>query len=154
MRTDEAEDPPPSNSAEDAVAVASEGEVIDLDTIDPTRFVRLLGKTSELTYVEDEAVEAITVVVYFHTDTDEEVSLTVEGQDIPALKSRDQEVAWKESEACTTTSAVVNPETTEVCRIEGSKWYRVRWTTILEGCTKTFTLRLSGTIFRSMMHIC
>lgn len=144
--------PPPGNSAEEMVAVATVGDVPDLDSIDPTRYVRVLGKTNTLAYTEAQAVEAISLVVYFHKGTDEQVSLIVEGQARSELKSSEQEGKLADSGPCITGS-VPSQEATTVCRIEGSDWYQVTWPQSITGCTKDITLRLSGMIPSRIMFM-
>jgi hypothetical protein len=77
----------PGASPSEIVAIAEEGGVAALDAYDTTRYVRLPGQTASMVYTVEETVSRVTLVVYFHLDTEEQVTL-VDGKSQSVLTSQ------------------------------------------------------------------
>lgn len=143
--TDSGEGPlPQSTSPSELVRIAREGAVPELDAEDPSRYERIAGQQASMVYSLDETVSGITLVVYFHQDTDEQVTL-VEGDTFrPSVRSQDTQARISDSDNLCSGTAVRNRGELEVCLLMDTNWFRVTWSPTLTGCQSEITVRLEG----------
>lgn len=128
----------------ETVQVARPGAIPELDNYDPGRYQRVAGQRSSLVYSFEETVSRVTLVLYFHEDTDEQVTL-VEGDAVQTpVTSRGTQARISDAENDCEDSAVRNRGPIEVCRLRTTTWFRVTVSNPLASCSKEVTVRLEG----------
>lgn len=137
--------PPGANPAE-IVENARAGDVPELDTYDTQRFVRVSGQQGSMVYNLDETVSKVALVVYFHQDTEEEVTL-VQGDTLQStLRSQDTQVRVRDGDIPCEDTAVQNRPELDVCSLRETSWFRVTWSPMLNSCATQVTFRLDGAL--------
>ena len=146
LRITGSEAAPGGNPAE-IVVNAEAGDVPELDTYDSERFVRVSGQQGSMVYDVPETVSQVAVVVYFHQDTEEEITL-VQGDTLEAtLTSQDSQSQLRDGDSgiCDDT-ALQNRGELDVCSLRDTSWFRVTWQPTLTSCSKQVTFLLNGAL--------